>query len=239
MKTITVTLNYLGIPITSEFLDILQSKEDVCKDARYIILEIFFEISPKHLKREVLERYIEITDKTYMPVLPATNKIIERLLSPYKSAKRCYCLGEYIATIELCAHVGEMLAILLWHIAHLHQNTAALEKMMWDREFEELPQNRRTKILKSLGVIQAETAQIFDFLRTTRTDYFHIWSADVSKAKEDALECFLKTAQLIKEVLNISINEDKPSTFVINNPLLLEYLNKNTCSNLFTPPTEP
>lgn len=232
MKTVSVTLNYLGVPIKSEYIDkIFSSHVDTSKDTEYLILENFFGICPKHLPREVLERYIELTDKnTYLPFFPHTNKIFERLLSPFKSAKRCYCLGEYIATIELCAHLGEMLALLLWQMTPLTHNdksiTPDFEKSILGDEFEKLRQDRRIKILKAFGAMQNDTAQLFDDLRTTRRKYFHLWSSDVSKAKKDAYNCFHKVAKLIKKILKMEINKEKPNTFVMH-PLLLEYLKKN------------
>lgn len=232
MRPINITLNYLGVPIKSEYIDeILSTEKDVSKDVEYQILEKFFEISPKNLPRVVLERYLELTDKeTYTPFLPHTNKIFERLLSPLKSAKRCYCLGEYIATIELCAHLGEMLALLLWKMTPLTHNgqplTPVFEKGIWGSEFEKLGQDKRIKILEAFGAIDADTVCLFNELRTRRIKYFHFWSTDVSNSKNDAFDCFLMVSHLIAKILKIKLNANKPGTLVLN-PLLLEYLSRN------------
>jgi len=99
------------------------------------------DLSPETLPRAALERYVEIsTADYYIPIFPVTDKMFERLLLPLKSAKRCFSLGEYLATIELCAHVGEMLATLVWQMTQVRLNDKALdeklESLLFGRPFE-------------------------------------------------------------------------------------------------------
>lgn len=226
METINVTINYLGIPVSSEYVDkLLSDGKDHSGEIEYMMLRHIFELPPEHLPREALDRYVEVSNKeTYTAILPHSDELFERFLAPFKSAKRCYCLGEYLASIELSAHLGEMLALLIRKITPITLNenpiSAIQEKALWGRQFEKLGQEKRIDLLKVFGAISAENAQILDFLRATRRKYFHFWSVSTGNIRKDALECFLKVSELVKNILQIQYNREKISI----NPLLAKYL---------------
>ena len=224
--TIHVVLNYLGTPVSKEYVgSLLVDGKDHSGDFEYRMIRHVLELPPEHLPTEVLERYVEISGKeSYTAIFPHTDKIFERFLVPFKSAKRTYCFGEYLACIELSAHLGEMLALLMWQITPKSLNgkhvDTQMEKSIWGSEFEKMGQEKRIVLLKVLGAISNEEGQLFNFLRTTRRNYFHIWSASTNRIKEDSLECFLKVAVLVQKVLKI---EYENGTVKLN-PLLEAYL---------------
>lgn len=151
------------------------------------------------------------------------------MLSPFKSAKRCYCLGEYLAAIELCAHVGEMLAQLLWAMSPITHNqepvTTDFEKAMWGSTFEKLGQDRRVKVLEAFTALKTDHVEIFNFLRTTRRKYFHLWSESTEDIQEDAKNCFIRLTKLVKEILQMDISPTEPGKITVN-PMLSAYLER-------------
>lgn len=226
MGTIDVMVNFLGIPVGSEYVDkLLSDGKDHSNEIEYRMLRHIFELPPEHVPREALDRYVEVSNKqTYTPVLPYSHKLFEKFLSPFRSAKRCYCLGEYLAAIELSAHLGEMLALLVWKIGRVTLNrnpiTEPQEKALWGCKFERLGQEKRINLLRVLGLITEEDARTLDSLRATRRKYFHFWNCSTDSEKEDALRCFVKASELAKSILQIQFDRGKLSI----NPLLAKYL---------------
>lgn len=225
MGVIQVVLNYLGTPVSKEYVDCLLDGKDHSGEIEYRMIRHVLELPPEHLPREVLERYAEISSKErYTAIFPHTDKLFERFLIPFKAAKRTYCLGEYLACIELSAHLGEMLAILLWQITPVSLNgklvDAQMEKLIWGNEFEKMGQEKRIDLLKVLGAIVNDEEPLLDYLRATRRKYFHFWSTSTERIKDDALQCFLKVAELVQMVLRIEYENGA----VKINPLLDAYL---------------
>ena len=226
MAKVNVTLNYLGVPVGIDYIATLGDGADHSNDFEYRMIAHVLEVSPLHVPREVLDRYAEVSSReTYTPIVPHTDKLFECFLVPLKSAKRCYCLGEFLATIELSAHVGEMLALLIWQMNPGSINgkaiDAKLQRALFGREFEKLGQEYRINILEAVGMIQNADAQLLDFLRAIRRKYFHFWGTPVTNLQCDALDCFLKVSTLIKNTLQIEFSNGT----VIMNPKLLAYLN--------------
>lgn len=225
MATINVTLNFLGTPVPVEYLDRLADGGDHRGDFEYRMIRHVIDFPPEHVPREVLERYVEVSgQESYTAIFPHTDKLFERILVPFKSSKRMYCLGEYLASVELSAHLGEMLALLVWQISPVNVNgkpvDGAMEKSIWGSEFEKMGQEKRIDLLKALGAITEGDAQLFDYLRATRRKYFHFWSTGTERIKEDALRCFLNVASLVRNVLKIEYDNGA----VKLNPLLEAYL---------------
>jgi hypothetical protein len=229
MGSIKVNLNYLGIPLNFDRIDLIQSdKSDQMIDLDRVHLNHFFDLPIKQLPRDILERYCEVSSPDqYNPILPINEKLFERLLSPLKSAKKCFCLKEYTATIELAAHVAEMLAILVWKITPISQNgariTVEFEKGLWGRRFEKLGQEQRVRVLAAFNAISTTQKDLFDSIRTTRRRYFHLWSTSSEKIHSDSLMCFKAASELVKSIFQIEFSETQRGTIKIN-PLLSDYL---------------
>ena len=231
MNSVECTINYLGVIINSDDINnILSPEYNNNENPKYRILEKFLNLPLQCLPREVLERYIEITMKeTYTPIFPISEKLFENLLTPLKSAKRCYCLEEYIATIELSAHLGEMLAILIWKMIKINGKTIALrlEKKLLGDTIDKSWQAKRIEALDDLGAIKGNHVEILNFLRKTRVKYFHWWSHTIENAKQDAMKCFMKVSKLIKEIVQIEIKDGA----IKMNPLLDAYIKEHRVTN--------
>lgn len=192
------------------------------------LLKEFFGIPCDALSKDILERYSEITtEDSHLSITPHSKEIFDRLLTPLRSAKKCYCLGDYSATIALCGIVGEMLAILLWKINDVRLKgvpiTEQIECGLFGMAFERLGQEKKVRILKTFGHINDNQKNSFDYIRNSRRPYLHLWTMDSKNERAVALDVFKKSFQLFKEVTGIGL-ADAGSVTV--NPLLLNFLNK-------------
>ncbi len=221
----------MGVPVSDAFAQQVTDGEVSSENStEYVLAESFLELPLDSLPRDVLERYTSLSHKDlYLPFLPHTDKFFERLLIPFKSAKRCFCLGEYLASIELCAHVGEMLAQLVWEMEPLAKDPNAqseeLEIAFFGSRFEKLGQERRIRILSATNRISQIQNKEFTLLRTTRRKYFHLWSESTEGIEKDARECFVQVNSLVKSILQISISPNEPGKVVVN-PVLSRYLDR-------------
>jgi len=225
-KTITVQIN---------FFDPYLKKEDIPKilDPKFSntilqherdLFNWFFELSLSTLSKEILERYVEVTtEDSHTAIVPHTKEIFERLLKPLRSAKKCYCFGDYAVTIALCGTVGEILAILLWKINDVRLKGNPITKQdeigIFGSSFENLGQDKRLKILKTFGHVAATQYNNFDIIRRSRKPYLHLWTTDLKNEQADALDVFKKSFQLFKEVTGIGLAD---AGNVKVNPLLMK-----------------
>jgi hypothetical protein len=228
MSTVDVMINYLGMSVDGVDIDWTFQRQDPYTQLHYRMVRQVMELPPESLPQEVLSRYASIsTSDFYNPIFPYTEKLLARFFYPLKSAKRVYCLGEFIACIEMCAHLGEMLAQLVWEMSAVSINEVPIsneqEKSLWGYKFEKLSQDRRIHVLRAFGLVSKEDEAYLDYLRVTRRKYFHLWSEDVANAGLDARECFLRITRLVKNTLRLEYENGS----VNMNPLLSAYLAKH------------
>lgn len=226
MGKIIVQINFFGPYIKKEEISkILDPKfADTIFEHQRDLFNWFFELPLSALSEQILERYVEATtEESHTAVVPHTKEIFERLLKPLRSAKKCYCLGDYAATIALCGTVGEMLAILLWKIndVRLKGNpiTEQDEIGIFGSSFENLNQDKRLKILKTFGHITEAQLTNFDVIRKSRKPYLHLWTTDLKNEQADSLDAFKKSFQLFKEITGIGLAD---AGTVKVNPLLMK-----------------
>jgi hypothetical protein len=232
-ETITARINFFG-PFIEEgeipkILDptLSTETESILKHKRGL-LEYFFGLSFTALSQEVLERFIEVTSGDLcLPVAPHTEQIFERLLKPLRSAKRNYCLGDYLASISACGVVGEMLAILIWKMNEVHLGSQCIdeehEKGLFGSTFERLGQERRLNVLKTFGFIGDSQYQALFEIKESRRRYLHFWETDLKKEKEDALMACRKSFQLFRDITGIGIVSHESISV---NPLLIKFFGK-------------
>lgn len=226
MNKIIVRFNVFGPYLKKgDIPKILDSKfTDAISQHQRELFNQFFELPLNALSKEILERYAEATtEESHTAIVPHTKEISERLLKPLHSAKKCYCLGDYAATIALCGMVGEMLAILLWKIndVRLKGNpiTEQEEIGIFGSSFENLGQDKRLKVLKTFGHITETQLNNFDTIRRSRKPYLHLWTTDLKNEQADALDVFKKSFQLFKEITGIGLADAQT---VKVNPLLMK-----------------
>lgn len=213
-NTIEVSLNFLGTPITVEDKEkILSSGNPTSKIDRCVFQHIVG-FPPDAVSAECLENYFEVsTPDLYLSFLPAHPKITAKLIMPLKSAKRCFCLGEFLASIELSAHVGEMLSSLIWEISDFRMNGAPIDdnaqNLLFGRVFEKMSQADRVKLLLGIKAISEVECEKFDRLRQLRTAYFHKWSTEAENLKSDAKQSYKIAIELLKEVTQMEFVEGR------------------------------
>ncbi len=175
----------------------------------------------------LIERYREISvENPRLNVVPAEDRILEKLVWPLRHAKASYVVGNHLGTISLCGMVAEMVAILYFDISNINIGNEILDedkqKLMFGRSFEKLGQDRRIKILKVFKIINQETAERFNTIRMIRKKYLHLWSQDHERLSTDAIEAFKAAASIVAEIIGQGITKDG---FVLN-PKIVNYLKK-------------
>lgn len=229
-RGITVRLNFFGPTLKKKEIDKIMDKKEngLYYQKKREILKYFFGLPFDALSKEVLTRYAEVTmNDIHDSIMPSQEDIFKRLLTPLKSAKKSYCLGEYTATVALCGIVGEMLAILVWKMNEIKVKgnpvTEKQEKGLFGFKFEELNQKARLKILKTLGCITQTQFSNFEKIRKARRPYMHFWNVNFSKDKEKTRYIYKTTFRLYKKITGLKIINGRK---LVLNPLLSKYLSK-------------
>jgi hypothetical protein len=187
---------------------------------------LVLEIKRESLTLEIVRRFSELSpSEVYIPVIPNEEKFIDRLVRPLKSAKRTYCLGEFLATVALSGLAGESLALLAYRIRKFVLNGQPIsgeqEKKLFGKDFDSLGQERRIKVLECLGYIDRDDERLFLDLKGCRDKYLHLWEVDTSQIHSDAKKSFLNAMRLFKKITGLSIDE---SGSLVMNPNFLAYL---------------
>ena len=176
----------------------------------------------------LIEKYREVSvENPRLNVVPAEDRILEKLIWPLRHAKASYMVGNHLGTISLCGMVAEMVAILYFDISDVVIGSEKLDeskqKLMFGCSFEKLGQDRRIKILRVFKIINQETAEKFHKIRTTRRKYLHLWSQDHDRLSTDAIEVFTASASIVAEIIGQGIT--KEGCFKLN-PKIVNYLKK-------------
>ena len=171
------------------------------------------------------KRYAEIRPSPeVLAVAPRETKILEKLIWPLRQAIGSYALANYLGCIAQCGMVGEMVAMLLWDISKPqhqgHAMTASEQEALFGSSFEKLGQERRVRVLATLGLIDDATKKAFDELRSIRKRYLHFLSQAHDNIADDARRSFSAAATLSKVALGISFQNGA----VVLRPELVEYL---------------
>ena len=177
--------------------------------------------------KSCIERYKEINrEHTRLFIAPAEDRILEKLIWPLRHAKAGYMIGNYLGTISLCGMVSEMLAVLLFEISELRIDERPMspddQTALFGSTFEKLSQERRVKVLKAFGIIDKETIDAFELIRTKRRRYLHLWSQDHDSLPADAIAVFHGTVFIAVKVIGQEIHDGKLSL----NPSILKYLDR-------------
>jgi len=228
-----VTLNSLGIPIEadeiSNILDLNNNTHDIVHKRENLIQ--FFNMPITNFDKNILERYSKSSKKElYLGITPHNNNLLENIYMPYKSAKKCYCLAEYLATIQLCGQTAEMITNLINLIYPVSINSTHLslkqQKLLFSKSFSDLDQDRRTNILLCFKLINDDQNSKLVEIRKTRNKYYHLWGHNKASMEEDAFRLFSNTTFILKDFVEVKMNNTVPQTFSIN-PALQKYLSQH------------
>jgi hypothetical protein len=173
-------------------------------------------------------RYKEIAQEPVsLAIVPAEQRILDKLVWPLRHAKASYMVGNYLAVIGLAGMVAEMVALLRWETAEMSLNgrpmTAADEKALFGTTFEKLGQERRLQVLAAYGLLDAAAKGRFETIRQTRRGYLHLWSQDHEALPGDAIKSYHAAVALVATTLGQDFRDGK---VVINQPLV-KYLERH------------
>jgi len=171
------------------------------------------------------KRYREIApEPVALFIVPAEERILEKLVWPLRHAKAAYMVGNYLSTIALSGMVAEMVAVLLFDIAGVTVSNRPMtpkdQEALFGREFEKLDQYRRVEVLRAYGLIDNAAKSKFDLIRTIRRKYLHLWSQGQAQVASDAVSAYHLTLSLVVQAIRPEI---KDRAFYLN-PALLHYL---------------
>jgi hypothetical protein len=161
-----------------------------------------------------VQRYREISNAPgELPVAPNEATILEKLIWPLRHAKGSYALANYLGCIALCGFVGEMVALVLWDIAKVplgdHAMTESEQTDVFGSTFEKLGQERRTKVLHALKLIDVDAKAAFDQLRSIRRRYLHLLSQAHAQLPVDARYAYEAALKLVGVVLGQTFENGK------------------------------
>lgn len=160
----------------------------------------------------LVARYGEVANvPDPLPIAPAEERLLEKLVWPLRHAKGSYALGNYLSCIALCGMVGEMVAILLWDISKTTLKGKVLDdaaqRALLGSSFEKLGQERRTQVLRVLDLIDDKAKDAFDSLREIRRRYLHLLSQSHSALVADARRAFEQALVVVAMALGQSYQD--------------------------------
>jgi hypothetical protein len=199
-KEILVTLNPIGYKIESHEIDGILDFNNKYYDVHRNNIADFFLIESKLLTKDLLVKYAETCKAmTNISMGSYQSEIRKKLIDTLSSAKRCFCYREYLASIELCALHGEMLANFLCIINKDSLQDASvidllelniknsIRKCLTDANFyDALNQLHRIAWLKAGKTITKDN-QNFTQVHKVRIKYFHHWGQPAEEVEADAL----------------------------------------------------
>lgn len=225
-QRIIVKMNFPAPPMTAiEMEKILKSKaENVVEHTWILWLEHFLGLPRMSFTKELLERFRKVnTQKTFMNVVPA----IQKLLKPLEDSCKSYCFGLYSASIALSGVAAESLQILLWEMHGVtvegQKMTEKQEKAILGRRFERVEQTRRIEVLEAFGLITESQKTRFYDIRDIRNRYLHSWKENFMREEQEALLCYQHAFSLFKEITGVKLDD---AGSVKANPLLVKWMNK-------------
>jgi len=150
---------------------------------------------------ELRRRYERLTETDrIVSHVPLHQDIAPNILLPIIHAKGAYILGHYISCIALCGFVAECLAIYRYDVTPPAVKAAV---GISAKKFEEDMQARRVRRLLERGLVDADTAALFDLVREARPDYLHYMSTDKTGAEAIARRVYEATIHLLLRILGI------------------------------------
>ena len=146
---------------------------------------------------------------------------------PLRHAKGSYALGNHLGCIAMCGMVGEMVVILLWEISKASLQQAQLDeaaqKALFGNTFERLGQERRVQVLRAFDLVDDQTKQAFDRLRSIRKRYLHFFSHEHTNVVGDSRQAYADALGIVEVVLGQSLQNGAISL----RPDLMAYLTEH------------
>jgi len=150
---------------------------------------------------EVVRRYKQVsTAKLDLMAVPADKTILDKIVWPLKSAKVCYCLGQYLACIAASGLVGEMYAILVFEAKAGERSEPTVPTCS---DFEKKGQRARIDVLWQNDLIDKKTWTSLKELQGTRRKYLHFLSAHHRQLEADAKKMYVTALRTVKRTVGL------------------------------------
>ncbi len=176
---------------------------------------------------DITNRYRELSSEAKMLfAAPLEDRLLLKVVWPLRCALGSYMLGNYLGTIALCGFVAEMIATMAFEMAETRLGGKPLDEKgqegIFGDTFERLRQERRTKILHTLGHVDDDLKSHFDMILTTRNKYLHIYSKEFSDLPTDAKEVFSAALRVVVKVIGQDVQDGKLKL----SPQIIKYLDR-------------
>jgi hypothetical protein len=219
-----VTLNQAGEGLKESEIDSVLDLGNTATASKRSNLASYFNVEEDKLSRQMLIRYAQADEvMARISAGSADQDIRKRVTNTLQSTKRCYSHAEYIACIEMCALLGEMIANYLC-IADKEKLIAVIDDLeegdkkiinrigTSDKYFsDEYNQLFRLKWLNKADVIDTHDETCLVYIHKLRIKYFHHWSTDHENAQTDALDVLVRGSGIAAKYLEVL--GKKPRTF--------------------------
>lgn len=130
--------------------------------------------------------------------------MLSKILWPLKSAKACYCLGQYLACIALCGFISEMLIIVLYDAKHAMKQPNRQNLMS---RFERDGQQKRINKIEKLELVDAHFVQSMKEICEIRRQHLHFITNKGATLARDAAKAFEIVSSLIMPVLAVKVGK--------------------------------
>jgi hypothetical protein len=181
-------------------VDTVALLRDLCPDA------------PEQPVTAIKERYQELFSPDLdLLVVPANNRILDKIVWPLKSAKRAYCLADFHGCIATAGYVAEMGVVFLydlgkdtWEFGRLSRKQ---KKLLQDRTFERAGQVDRIKILRRLRAIPQQFAEDAYIVSRLRNEYLHSLTKEHTDIRGDARTAYGAAFRLVNQLVGLPLGE--------------------------------
>lgn len=160
---------------------------------------------------QVEARVYESRPGTLLNAVPAASKVVERIKEPILSARVSYCLGRYYACVVMSGVACEMTSVLF-------EELLAIESI-WGYE-------KRLKKLAGQPGVPPEFIEHAEIVRLLRNKYVHHLNADISSAKEDALNAYQSALKAIDSVFGLHPSDTVPGAIGLTDGPVKDFIER-------------
>lgn len=195
-----------------------------CED---IIRDIFADgqtVIQNHVD-EMKKNYEEISQYDFKVFCVPDGTAMNKIVAPLRTAKKCYCLSDYLGCISMCGMVCEMAIIFIYDLIKIHCDAEFLESIIerfarYENWGQKMRIDNLRRIVSSSRYFKDESADslkpflgilcevIFDnayTVKNIRNEYLHSLSKNYSNLKRDAQKAYHATHELVSEVVAFKI----------------------------------
>ena len=156
------------------------------------------------------ERYIRLTEcDCSLFAVPADKRILDKIVWPLHSAKRCYCMADHLGCIALCGVVCEMAVIFIYDLLAKSPACKTLaqdqRELFRKRKYENLGQEKRIANLRLLSLVNPSLLDQADVVRKLRREYLHFLEKSHKHLAQDAVSAYAAAFAVVSALVALPI----------------------------------